>query len=151
MKKYEIVKINVTGEAPKYLILDNDSQKWFCGYDFMGSVDWKLSTCADSYLDSRDEAEAIVADLEAANAEQEDPIIKSLQTTLDYAYNRRDDEWKAYDSLRISEKPHLGMLDSLYNKYREAQSFLEGVTMAIFAAGYALTTENEGRSKVCKK
>ena len=77
--------------------------------------------------------------------------MKALQDTLNYAINRRDDEWKSYDYLVRSDKPHLGMLDNQHHQYREAQAFLEGVTMAIFAAGYGIEKDSEtGKQTVCK-
>lgn len=132
MSKYTIIN-NPNG----YSIFNNEAGLFFNGYDFMGSVNWE----DEEMTMEISEAQQIVKDLESADEPEEDPVIKSLQATLDYAQNRRNDEFEAYDKLRVMDHPHAGMLDNQYRLYREAQAFYEGVTMAIFAAGYSISTQ----------
>ena len=47
-------------------IIKNDSGKYFGGYDFMGSINWKDGTY-DAVLMDDDEAEQIIKDLEASD------------------------------------------------------------------------------------
>jgi hypothetical protein len=69
MKKYEI--INHEGG---FAIYSSEESAFFAGYDFMGSVDWvKIPNI--KCLMTKEEAEMIVSDLEAADEEfdQDDP------------------------------------------------------------------------------
>ena len=66
MSKYEIVNQKIyTGETKK-VILCTETGLYFSGYDFMGSVNWVRDVLAAYYM-HQDEAEQIVADLEAAD------------------------------------------------------------------------------------
>ena len=80
MKKYEI--INHEGG---YAIYSSEESAFFAGYDFMGSVDWvKIPNI--KCLMTKEEAEQIVLDLEAADAPAEpDPAEKEylLKTVCD--------------------------------------------------------------------
>lgn len=152
MSKYQIESRQANG-VNYSIIYDTVNGKYFAGYDFMGSAEWERFS-DDAYVMTTDESYAILSDLEAADETTEpetDQHIRSLQATLDYAYNRRDDEWKALEDIRKNGPEHL--LENQYRSYCESQAFLEGVTMAIFASGYTLTIENTetGRSTVCKQ
>lgn len=70
MKKYEI--INHEGG---FAIYSSEESAFFAGYDFMGSVDWvKIPNI--KCLMTKEEAEDIVSDLEAADYEEEFPADK---------------------------------------------------------------------------
>ena len=79
MKKYEI--INNEG---RYAIYSSEESAFFAGYDFMGSVDWVKIPTIECCMDL-DEAEAIVADLEAADdpeEPEEDPAKKQYMVQI---------------------------------------------------------------------
>ena len=62
MKHYYIIKT----EIGTHIIIDTRTGKDFSGYDFMGGVEW--ADCSrDAYHMDKDEADAILADLEAAD------------------------------------------------------------------------------------
>ena len=138
-----------------FVIMDTDDNKYanhvyFNGYDFMGSVNWENQFSFDFALETREEAEQIVKDLEAADEpdepeeEQEtDPVeqqMKSLQQSLDTCRSRRNDAWDLYDKFRTMENPNEGLINNAYLEYTREQAFYEGFMMAVFAAGYTITT-----------
>ena len=148
MSKYEIRQQTIyTGET-KLVIVNTEigMYAYFCGYDFMGSAEWKSDLMEAYYMD-REEAEQIVKDLETAEetdepeADPADQQMKSLQQSLDTCRSRRNDAWDSYDKLRIMENPNEGLINSAYRHYEKEQSFYEGFLMAVFAAGYTITTE----------
>ena len=69
MSKYQIVSAptndGLFGINPDWLIKDSETGKYFNGYDFMGSVEWV--NIGEAYCMSKDEAQDIVNDLEAAD------------------------------------------------------------------------------------
>ena len=155
MTNYTINHIEVDGHT-YWTILNNDSNEYFNGYDFMGSVNW--TPCVDiCYWMSKEEAMEICRDLNLADesaepeTKQDDPQIKSLQIAMDYAWNRRNDEHNALENIRKNGPDF--MLDKQYAEYRASQAFYEGICMAIFAAGYTIRTDDHetGKSTVLKK
>ena len=143
MSKYST--IHASNGFAEGTILKNDSGKYFGGYDFMGSVNW-LETTYDAVLMDDDEAEQIISDLEAADEPDEPEIdpadqqMKSLQQSLDTCRSRRNDAWDLYDKFRTMENPNEGLINNAYLEYTKEQSFYEGFMMAVFAAGYTITT-----------
>ena len=158
MSKYEISKIRSMDDEVRFVIYNKEEQAFFAGYDFMGSVDWEYSKVPSEAceLTAEDDPEQIVADLEAADepaypkTKQDDPQIKSLQIAMDYAWNRRNDEYNALENIRKNGPDF--MLDKQYAEYRASQAFYEGICMAIFAAGYTIRTDDHetGKSTVLK-
>lgn len=149
MSKYEIVN-NGSQYFIRMEVTDNpkSNYRYFAGYDPMGGVEWADLFSFDYSLE-KEEAKQIVKDLEAADEPEEDPAIKSLQTTMDYAWSRREDEYNALEHIR--ENGPEFMLNKQYAEYRASQAFYEGICMAIFAAGYQIITDHEtGKSTVCK-
>lgn len=63
MSKYRIAEPDMNG---KVWIEDMEAGKVFNGYDFMGSVNWE-DYGGDAYWMDQDEAETVLADLEAAD------------------------------------------------------------------------------------
>lgn len=59
----------VTDEI-RFIIQDTETKLYFAGYDFMGSVDWEKDLL-DAYHMKADEAFQIKADLESADADDE--------------------------------------------------------------------------------
>ena len=66
MSNYTIQTVTNRGEAFK-VIYDLDTNKFFAGYDFMGSVNWEDADSENIYLTDEDDPEQIVADLRAAD------------------------------------------------------------------------------------
>ena len=151
MSKYGICYIGSIdrGNATKtHAVVRYSDGMFFRGYDFMGSANWAEKYSLEEAM-TEDEAKQIVSDLEAADEPEDDPVIKSLQTTMDYAWNRREDEHNALEHIR--ENGPEFMLNKQYAEYRASQAFYEGICMAIFAAGYQIITDHEtGKSTVCK-
>ena len=68
MSRYEIKSVQIfTGET-KYVISNTELPRhpYYVEYNFMGGVDWDEDILGAYYMD-RDEAEQILADLEAAD------------------------------------------------------------------------------------
>ena len=65
-ENYEIGKQTIYTGDTKQVIVNKDLNAYFCGYDFMGSVEWKYDIMEAYYMDL-EEAEQIVSDLEAAD------------------------------------------------------------------------------------
>lgn len=152
---YTMTKVQENG-CTFYAIYSETERKYFAGYDFMGSIDW-VENLNDAYWMDDAEAYQIMADLKAAaepaypETKQDDPQIKSLQIAMDYAWNRRNDEYNALENIRKNGPDF--MLDKQYAEYRASQAFYEGICMAIFAAGYQIRTDDHetGKSTVLKK
>lgn len=49
-----------------------ENREYFCGYDFMGSINWEKEPSAE-YIIDKDEALSIINDLEAADEPTDDP------------------------------------------------------------------------------
>ena len=131
MKKYEI--INHEGG---YAIYSSEESAFFAGYDFMGSVDWeKIPTI--KCLMTKEEAEQIVSDLEAAD-EPEDLMIEKFQRILDSAVEDRDYHGNKWYEMANDGKHTDTECHRMYIRYQQAQGFLEGITNAIFVAGYSI-------------
>ena len=96
-------------------------------------------------------SKAAAADLQPDLPAEPDEHVKSLQTTMDYAWSRRNDEWNALENIR-KNGPEF-MLDKQYAEYRASQAFYEGICMAIVAAGYTIRIDDHetGKSTVCKQ
>ena len=88
----------------------------FCGYDFMGSVNWKKSFNDADVFDSMEEAKQIIADLEAADEISEMPHLKSYEILVldDHSniihrhYFSACDKDEAYKDAMNSRKKHNG-------------------------------------------
>ena len=80
---------------------------------------------------------------------QEDPLMEKFQRILDAAVADRDDwadKWLKTDYYVDSVKAH-----RVYVRYQQAQSYVEGMTNAIFAAGYNIgSTVDSGKLIVTK-
>ena len=134
-------------------IIKNDSGKYFGGYDFMGSINWKDGTY-DAVLMDDDEAEQIIADLEAADepaepAKQSDPMMEMFQRALDAAVTDRDDyghQWSELVKDGKSDASH-----RMYIRYQQAQGFLEGLTNGIFIAGYNILSTVDSTKLIVTK
>ena len=66
MNRYDIF-IPAGEKRPCIRIMDRDHDTYFCGYDFMGSVDWSDVIDKAARFDSLEEARRIVSDLESAD------------------------------------------------------------------------------------
>ena len=135
--KYEVITWH-----GKYIVTDTESKKFFAGYDPMGSVIW---------VDNQDEAEAneleyaeqYKADLEssdepmAKDEPEADPMMEKLQIALDGAVLDRDDFYNQYERMIKEGKPS-DMIHRMYLRYEHAQGYVEGLTNAIFIAGYGI-------------
>lgn len=77
MSKYEIRPAKIhTGEIKNVIVnTETEPTTYFCGYDFMGSVDWNTNILSAYYM-YIDEAEQIKKDLEAAD----DPAERQTRT-----------------------------------------------------------------------
>lgn len=140
MKKYGIEDTTIyTGEA-KFIIVSNDL--YFAGYSFMGDAEWSSDILDAYYMADLNEAEQIVEDLEAADDPEEqnaqdDPLMEKFQRILDMAVADRDDfgdQWRKV----VKEQAIPDLCHRKYLKYQQAQGYLEGMTTAIFAAGYGI-------------
>lgn len=79
MSKYEIRQQTIyTGET-KLVIVNTEigMYAYFCGYDFMGSAEWKSDIMEAYYMD-REEAEQIFKDLEAGEETAEPEQAKRI-------------------------------------------------------------------------
>lgn len=72
MNKYDIF-VPAGEKRPCIRIMDRGHETYFCGYDFMGSVDWSYDIGQAARLDSLEEARQIVRDLEAADEQTTSP------------------------------------------------------------------------------
>ena len=154
MKKYEIAK--VANEDGTYtIIVNNETNQYFAGYDFMGSVNWEDCIVNASWMDEDEDAEQIVRDLESADepaepAKQSDPMMEMFQRALDAAVADRDDyghKWKA-----MTEDGHSEIdCRRMYIRYQQAQGFLEGLTNGIFIAGYNIRSTVDSTKLIVTK
>lgn len=76
--------------------------------------------------------------------------VESLQQVLNYAKSRRDSEYNEYITFR-NAGASLDVLTAQHKSYTEAKAFLEGVSMAIFAAGYSIITDTEADTQTVTK
>ena len=122
----------------KVWIEDMEAGKVFNGYDFMGSVEWE-DYGGDACWMEPDEAEQIIKDLEAADepAEPRDLMMEMFQHSLDAAVTDRDDFGHQWDTL-VKDGNRPDAAHRMYIRYQNAQGFLEGLTNAIFIAGYRI-------------
>jgi hypothetical protein len=136
MSKYRISQPDLSGIV---YVEDIENGKVFNGYDFMGSVDW-VDYGEDCCWMQPDEAVQIISDLESADepAEPEDPQIAKFQRILDAAILDRDSFGDQWGSLIKEGDSKAAAAHRMYIRYQQAQGFLEGMTCAIYAAGYNL-------------
>ena len=152
MTNYTINHIEVDGHT-YWTILNNDSNEYFNGYDFMGSVNW--TPCVDiCYWMSKEEAMEICRDLNLADepaepAKQDDPMMEMFQRALDAAVIDRDDyghQWSDLVKTGKSDASH-----RMFIRYQQAQGFLEGLTNGIFIAGYNILSTVDSTKMIVTK
>lgn len=144
MSKYEISTIRSMDNEVRFVIYNKEERAFFAGYDCMGSVNWEYSQIPSEAceLTAEDDPEQIVADLEAADepAEPEpvDPMIEKFQHILDSAVADRDYHGNKWSEMANDGKHTDTECHRMYIRYQQAQGFLEGITNAIFVAGYSI-------------
>ena len=90
-KKYEIL-VHYKDLEQKYFITNTEDRTTFCGYDFMGSVNWYDDDIERSVFMDLDEAEQIVKDLESSDEDCEPEQEQGIdQAELDDCLDRIND------------------------------------------------------------
>lgn len=138
MSKYSIGQPDITGRV---WIEDIENGKVFNGYDFMGSIDW-VDYGGDACWMTPEEAEQIISDLEAADESEQpaDPILEMFQRSLDAAVQERDASGRKWNEMANDGKHSDAECHRAYIRYQREQGFLEGLTNAIFIAGYRIVS-----------